>query len=68
MTLREQLIQEVEQLPERSLTEALSLIRQLQTPQRFDWDEWWASFTPLSDDFMVERNQPSLQQRDSWCD
>ncbi|MEM9245695.1 MAG: hypothetical protein AAGA67_08155 [Cyanobacteria bacterium P01_F01_bin.153] len=68
MTLREQLQREVERLPDRALAEALRLVRRLQTPQAFDWDGWWGSWSPVSEDFMVERSQLPLPQRDSWCD
>jgi hypothetical protein len=68
MTLREQLLDEIRQLPEQKVADVLHWVRQLREQERFDWDAWWMSFGAISDDFMSDRNQPSLPQHDYWCE
>lgn len=63
MTLREQLLDEIRQLPEQKVADVLHWVRQLRQQERFDWDAWWISFGAISDDFMSDRNQPSLPQQ-----
>ncbi|KPQ31629.1 MAG: hypothetical protein HLUCCO16_21575 [Phormidium sp. OSCR] len=68
MTLREQLLDEIRQLPEQKVADVLHWVRQLREQEQFDWDAWWVSFESVSDDFMSDRNQPSLPQHDDWCE
>ena len=36
----------------------------LMTPGGTGWDHWFERGTPVSDDFLVERTQPSADERD----
>ena len=33
-------------------------------PVKSDWDEWWTVLKEFPKDFMIERNQPPMQERD----
>jgi hypothetical protein len=68
MTPREQLLAEIHQLPDQQIADLLSWVRQLRSPQNFDWDTWWVNLGTVSDDFMRDRNQPKPQQYENWCE
>jgi hypothetical protein len=68
MTPREQLLDEIRQLPDQQIADLLSWVRQLRSPQNFDWDTWWVNLGTVSDDFMRDRNQPEPQQYENWCE
>jgi len=40
MTPREKLLAEIRQLPDQQIADLLSWVRQLRSPQNFDWDTW----------------------------
>lgn len=33
-------------------------------PKNLSWDSWWNNLEKAEDDFMDDRNQPELQERD----
>jgi len=68
MTPREQLLDEIRQLPDPQIADLLAWVRQLRSPQNFDWDTWWVNLGTVSDDFMRDRNQPEPQQYENWCE
>ncbi len=75
MTSREQLMQEIETLPEQfidEMLEHLNLIKskrlsKLEEPPKpragFD-EEWWNSLLQFTPDFLGDRNQPELSHRE----
>ena len=75
MTSREQLMQEIETLPEQFIEEILMhlkfiksnyLAKQEELPKYrrgFD-EEWWSSLSQFTPDFLNDRNQPELSDRE----
>lgn len=33
-------------------------------PVRRDWRDWWTNGMPVTDDFLVERDEPAAQERE----
>ena len=33
-------------------------------PVRRDWRDWWTSGMPVTDDFLVDRDEPTAQERE----
>lgn len=75
MTSREQLIQELEAIPEQfidEILEHLNLIKSnylakqqesLMSRSGFD-EEWWNNLSQFTPDFLNDRNQPELSHRE----
>ncbi|HIK09128.1 MAG TPA: AbrB/MazE/SpoVT family DNA-binding domain-containing protein [Oscillatoriaceae cyanobacterium M33_DOE_052] len=71
MTPKEQLVYELETLPDALVHEALDLICQLKqrrslsrVPSSDLWQLWWEQIDGVTDDFMGERSQPQAQPRE----
>jgi len=75
MTSREQLMQELEALPEQFIDEILEHLKFIKNsrlsklgespkPRAIFDDEWWNNLSQFTPDFLSDRNQPELSYRE----
>jgi virulence-associated protein VagC len=70
MVTKEEIKREVDSLPDNLLNEVYLLLKKVSSKSekvtaeanRLKWEKWRENLKNFSDDFMIERNQPTEQQ------